>query len=166
MNPLTYFPIEFLKDCEKFGNTCLCAMTLSQIDGNISKWPYLEHFLICQYELNLIHQTIYAHFNEDYQLWLKIGIIPNDCRCSHGGFSTHPIRILQYAEQHFLEYNLKQKITKELLLEYDKLMLEYLEVLFTEGEFSTLNIESFKKALVNDVDNHQNIVKSYLESKV
>ena len=166
MTPEAYFPDQFLADAKRFGDSCLCGMTLSQVKDNVDEWPYLEHFLICEYELNLLHQSIHAHFPEDYHTWTQVGVVPHDCLCHHGGFDDHPIRILEYAEQQFPEYKLDTKITQELLMAYDQLFLRYIKDLCDHNSFATLTPEKLMTAMKQDQDNTRAVVQRYLGKKL
>jgi hypothetical protein len=114
----------------------------------------------------LIHQTIHAHFHDDYFIWTQVGILPHDCRCDHGSFNEHPIRILEYAERHFPEYELGKKITSELLLAYDKVFVEYFEDLCQITPFIEVTPEKLMDAIRNDQDNARPVVQNYLNKKL
>lgn len=166
MTPAQYFPKQFLQDQSNFKGGVMCGATLMELEKGNEHWPYLEHFLICEYELNLLNQTIYAHFHVDHATWLSNTVSFVDCRCaSHYGGITHPIDILSFAEKHLSQYKLNERIAAALMLEYDQLFLNYVKDLCNTINFESLTPENLVAAIQQDSDNKRVKVQAYLSRK-
>lgn len=167
MTPNKYFPDQFLKDQEGFQGGFICDMQLSQFsavhDGDGS-WPYLEHFLVCEYELNLLDEAIYTYFREDHAHWKDVSVKELKLDYCHGPIA-HPIDILARCEQEYPQLNLHNKITKDFLLTYDQFFWKYLEDTCANEKFKKLTPERLRDELAKDTDNNQSSVVNYLMSR-
>jgi len=169
IKPKEYIEKEYKKDLEKFGNV-MCGMTMSIFykDEKRELWPYLDHFLICQYELNLLNQIIYSNFNIDHKKWLE-DTLPfsdcNSCPSNHGGVE-HPLSILWVAERELSKRGKKFKISRSLILEYDKYFLNYIKNVCKNNNFSQLNPEILIKALKEDPDCNNDQVKRFFNIRM
>jgi hypothetical protein len=169
MNPDDYLKKYYLKDLKRFGENILCGRTMSKFwnEKEREKWEYLDHFLVCQYELNLLSQIIYSNFKEDYEKWLEVSLPFVDCRCpsAHGGVG-HPLSILWVAERDLSKKGPRFYIKKSLILEYDRYFLEYVKEICKKYKFIKLTPELLIEALKNDSDCNSERVFDYFNKKV
>jgi hypothetical protein len=168
MTPKEYLETIYKKDLERFGNSEICGMTMSIFykKEERDKWQYLDHFLIVQYELNLLDQVIYSNFRQDHEMWKSNTLPFADCRCAscHGGVH-HPLSILWVAERELSRRGEKFFISRELILEYDKYFLEYVKTTCAKNSFLLLTSESLMTAIKNDPDCNDEKVLRYFSKK-
>lgn len=168
MTPKEYIEKYYKEDLARFDAGVLCGATMSKFKdpGERGRWPYLDHFLICQYELNLLSQLIYSHFREDHNKWISSTLPVIDCRCAsyHGGVN-HPLSILWVAERELSKPGDKFRIPKSLILNYDKYFMDYIKTICSENDFEKLSPERLVEAIKNDPDCNSERVLHYLNKK-
>jgi hypothetical protein len=168
MSPKEYIENYYQKDLERFDEGILCGWSISKFckPEERKKWKYLDHFLVCQYELNLLSELVYSSFQEDHNQWLKATLPYTDCRCAsaHGGVS-HPLSILWVAERDLSKNGPKFEIKKSLILEYDKYFMEYVKEICRKNKFNKLTPELLFVAVKNDPDCNNTQVRNYFNSK-
>lgn len=90
-------------------------------NGGLSKLHNPKHFFIVSYELNLLSQIFYSHFKEHHDKWMQLSPDFVECRCYHG---SSPLSIIKHLVKTAGD---SIKITKDDILNADKLMLQLLE---------------------------------------
>jgi hypothetical protein len=146
-----YFENNYKQDhnlyLEKVGQ-CLCGRTLNKLfKNNIDKeFISLKNYLYCQFELNLIGQIIFTHFNNDYDEWKKIAPKYTDCRCT---YEKSPIRIFENSKK---ESQGKMSFTKKALERWDVYFMDFLEKLFEKSYFKVLTKDFLTKSIKEDSD--------------
>jgi len=166
MNPEEYFTKYYLKDFDQFGDSekSMCGATLSEMsDELISSYHNFEHFIICEYELNLLSQTIHSHFIEDHQKWMETTAPYHDARCYHAG--GHPITVLINTERATRKNREPIVFNRDLILGYDKYFLQYLEGIISKHNFSKLTAKAFLEALIQDPDSKTPAVVRFFEKR-
>ncbi len=166
MNPQEYIEKHYKDDLERFDGGIMCGLTMSQFykEKEIEKWPFLVHFLISQYELNLLNQLIYTYFREDHNIWITNSLPFIDCRCHscHGGVN-HPLSILWVTERRFKEEGISLTISRSLVLEYDKFFWKYVKAKCRENDFIKLTPSGLIEVAKEDADCNNERVKKFLK---
>lgn len=98
-----YLQGHYRADFAVFGADSLCGANLVEIlRPNLSgAFAGIAEFIVCQFELNLLNQAIYAHFREHHSAWRSfVAPFGNTLLCFSGhGLGSHaPDSILRFAQ--------------------------------------------------------------------
>lgn len=162
MSPSRYFPEIYLQDKERLQCVNICGYQLHAFNEHSEEWPYLEHFLISAYELELLNQTIHSHFHADHEKWEKVTPPSIDLGRGAGCHNVdHPIDAVITGIK--LNKRIKNRITRTLMRDYDELFLEFARKTINENDFKVLSMDKLIQAITNDPDNHQARINRFLE---
>lgn len=163
MNPQDYFLESYLKDFEYFKELNLgnhfCGRIYSDLFSRDQlSFIDLKNFIICTYELNLINQLIYTHFQSDFDKWRQVAPKILDEKCV---YISHPLDIIKFAQKFSKKNNKKLIFTKEEILKWDDFIKDYIGQICRETEFSEMNPEKLFEAIKNDPDCNNEKVQNY-----
>src|SRR6266852_2682740 len=93
LRPNDYFKDDYAADYAVFGGNSMCGITLgdSLMPGKRSKFKAIAEFVVCQFELNLLNQSIYTHAHQAALAWRSFSTPFADTHlCFHGhGMANH-----------------------------------------------------------------------------
>jgi hypothetical protein len=159
ISPRDYFESHYSADFALFGGDSMCGASMSEslLPARISRFVGIAEFVVCQFELNLLHQAIYTHFAPAHSAWRAFSApFANTQLCFHGhGMGSHlPHAILRFAQEPWIRAECVPVIlTWDMLADYSRFFLhDYVERFIITGGGGTLSHESFLEALSRDHD--------------
>jgi len=150
----SYLNDDFYSDqlkMQKAGINCLCNrswLDFFQKDLH-SEVADLKSLVICLYELNLIDQVIYTHFNSEHKTWKEFVKELISCRCT---YMSSPIEIFKWVQKHANDNKVELKITKNEIIVADEFFMEFLEDFINKSESSIMSKKSILDIMSSDPD--------------
>jgi hypothetical protein len=91
--PKYYFDHHYLKDFALFGGDSMCGASMSEslLPDRASRFAGIAEFVICQFELNLIHQAIFTHFGSLQPSWRRFSVPFANTQLCFSGHGTRTI---------------------------------------------------------------------------
>lgn len=154
-----YFDQHYSADYEVFGSTAMCGFSLADSMNNPkrARLKSLAEFVVCEFELNLLHQAFYTHASSACYKWREFSAPFADthgCSMGHGMANQFPYSILRFAQQPFADPHIAPiSIGWEILSGYTKYFLDDYLLRFAQitnaAEFSC---ERFLSLIARDPD--------------
>jgi hypothetical protein len=157
--PKDYFCEHYAADFAVFGGNMLCGFTLtdSLMPDKRSKFKGIAEFVVCQFELNLLNQSIYAYARQCYSAWRAFSVPFADtklCSMGHGMANHLPPSILRFAQEPRARPGTESvPMTWDIVAEYTKFFLgDYLSQFRATASGRDFPLDSFLVAIGKDGD--------------